>query len=125
MIKLLLNLVILVVIVVAVFYFLPRNFKISQLEKIADFVPESIKEKAEDFLLTPAEKREKIILSLEAQLKILEGAVDPEAKEVIPAMEALIQKLKEENDELSFAEIAKEKLIEQLLDKGNTGTTTP
>jgi hypothetical protein len=124
MIKLLLNLVVFVIFVLVVIYFLPRNLKMSQLERLADFVPESIKEKAEDFLLTPAEKREKIILTLEAQLTVLENAVNPEAKEIIPTMRALIEKLKAENDELSFAEIAKEKLVEQFLKQEKTAPPT-
>ena len=124
MIKLLLNLVVFVIFVLVVIYFLPRNLKISQLERLADFVPESVKEKAENFLLTPAEKREKIILSLDAQLTALESAIDPEAKEIIPAMQALIEKLKAENNELSFTEIAKEKLIEQFLKQEKAASLT-
>jgi len=124
LIKLLLNLIVLVVLILIAFYFLPDHIKLNQIEKLAKFVPESIQEKAEDFLLTPAERREKLIRDLEEKLAILKTAVNPEAAELIPLMEEALVKLKEENDELSFAEIAKEKLIEQFLKKGETATTT-
>lgn len=113
----------LIVLVLVVFYFLPAETKIHQLERLADFVPESLQEKAENFLLTTAERREKIILNLETRLSVLERAVDPEAKEMVTQMQALLETLKKENDDLSFAEIAKEKLVEQFLKK--TKETTP
>ena len=123
MVRLILNLILLIAIVLGVIYFLPGQFKIKQLERLADFVPESITEKTEAFLLTPAEKREKYIVQLEIKLAALKGVVSAETQLLIPEMEELIQKLKEENDELSFTELAKEKLVEQFLKKEATTTT--
>ncbi len=124
MIKLILNLILLVFLIIVVLYFLPRNFKIQQLERLADIVQTTIKNKAEEFLLTPAEEREKIIGKIETTLTELTASSTETTTQKIKEIEQELTDLKAKNGELSFIEIIKTKLVEQFL-KPNSATSSP
>jgi flagellar motility protein MotE (MotC chaperone) len=108
----------------AIFYFLPSTTKIKGMEVITKFTPESLKEKTEEFLLTPSEHRARIMDKVERELAALRASNDPEeTKTAIERTEELIDELRKKNDELSIGEIIKTELIETFLKK--EATTTP
>jgi len=107
----------------AVFYFLPREWKLKGVGLITDVVPKGIKDKTEDFLLSPPEKRDKLLGNLKDNLdKLQVNQQSSDTPKILQDSEALLQKLKDQNNELSLTELIKTKLVDQLL--GNGASTT-
>lgn len=116
---------------IAIIYFLPSETKINALEQLTDFVPESVKEKVDDLLLTPPEKRAKILEKLEKNLADAETALADNAvsateaktlSETIASAEKQLEELKTKNNDASLTSIVTTKLVEQLLNKNATTT---
>ena len=105
-----------------VIYFLPHEMKLKAIGAIAKITPESLEGVTEDLLLTPPEEREKLIGKLEQKLDDLKDASQTEAAQIIESSKNLIGELKAKSDELSLAEMVKEKIAENIF--GKTGTTT-
>ena len=122
--KILISATIVLFIIGAIIYFLPAETKIKGIETITGIVPESVKEKVEELVLTPPEQRGKIINSLETNLENLKS--DPtngQARELIKNSEELITKLKEKNKAASLTEILSNKIAERLVNQ-IAGTST-
>jgi hypothetical protein len=124
LIRLAASLVGLAVITLATIYFLPHEMKLKAFGVIGDVLPDSLKNAAEDIILTPPESREKIIQNIEDNLQALREAAPLEAEHIIKETEALLADLKAKNDEQSIAEIVKMKIADQLVSQ-QLGTTTP
>lgn len=104
-----------------IIYFLPREIKIKGIEKLTGIVPESLKDKAEELMLTPPEQREKLIEKLENNLEFLKS--DPtDAQKLIKNSEDLIAELKEKNKAASLTEILSNKIAERLVGEFATKT---
>ncbi len=112
------SVVVLAAIAGLVIYFLPHNTKLEIVGKISGIVPESIKEETEELFFTPVESREKILAKLEENFEALKEAAPEKAKELVSESEAMLQKLKEKNEEQSIAELAKQKLLNLLVKDG-------
>src|SRR3989344_329741 len=99
----------LLVLAVVVIYFLPQANKEWILTKAAGIIPEALKKRAEEFVLTPQEQRARIIQNIEERLSDIEKETISPADAATLAREAhtLLGELKSKNDELSFPEIAK------------------
>lgn len=124
--KLLAWLVSVVIIGGAVFYFLPREWKINGITSLTDIIPEQLKEKTESLLLSPPEARAKLLNSLEENLaKIEENPSSPDTAKILNDSEEILMKLKEKNDDLSLTEIVKTKLVEQFIKASSTQCTPP
>jgi hypothetical protein len=101
-----------------IIYFLPANIKVDGLTKITGIVPDAVKAKAEELILTPPEKRGKLIAELENNITALkQGGSMQETGTMIEESEKIIAELKEKNEETSLTEIVKVKLVEQLLNR--------
>jgi len=124
LIKLLLSLALVAGLGVGLFYFLPQNMKIKGVEALINFAPDVLKEKAEEFLLTPSELRERTIQDAEKELaEIRAKNNDLETEAALVRTEILLSELKEKNDELSIGEIVKTELVKKFLE--SQSTTTP
>ena len=114
----------LLVLAVVVIYFLPQANKEWILTKAAGIIPEALKKRAEEFVLTPQEQRARIIQNIEERLSDIEKETISPADAATLAREAhtLLGELKSKNDELSFPEIAKTKLVDALLNRNATSS---
>ncbi len=116
LLKILVSAAALIAIAGAIIYFLPHEIKISVLEKFKAFAPEALKAKAEEILLTPPEKRAKIISDLESKLESL-SKLNPagETNGLIEESQSLIEELKSKNKDASITEILTNKLADKLI----------
>lgn len=100
-------------------YFLPGEIKEKTLASLAGIVPETLKEKAEELLLRPPEKRLRVIKKLETEIKELKAG--PEKKtateDFIKEAEELIAELKAKNEDASLTSALTARLVEKLLDR--------
>lgn len=119
--KILASLVSLLLVVGIIVYLLPSTIKVKGMEALTGIVPASIKEKANEFLLSPAEKRTKILTTLTSKLHALENntLTENEVKNLAKEAQVLVTQLGAQNGERSFTEIAKEKLVEKLVGEAN------
>lgn len=115
----------LVAIAGAVFYFLPASAKIKGTDFIVERIPETWKAEAEELLLTPQEERAKLVADLSTQLEVVKEKLAPEDESLITEGERILAELKKKNDEASFAEIAKGKIIETLISRKPAVTCEP
>lgn len=122
--KILGSLVFLLVVAGIIVYFLPSTIKVKGMGALAGIVPESFKEQAAEFLLTPAEKRTKLIGKLETNLAALDedNLTSETTERLLQESDALIEELKAKNKELSLGEIAKTTLVQTLL--GNSAASS-
>jgi len=121
--KFLLSLIFLAIIVFVVLYFLPAATKEKILTTLAGVVPESLKDKAEELILTPPEQRSRVIRELEDRLtRLRTGPSKTETAKIIQESETLISELKEKNEAASLTEIVANRIVNQLLDQTATST---
>lgn len=110
---------------VVVLYFLPAHAKEWVLSKATGIVPETLRERAEDFILTPPEQRSRTIRELEATIGALKRSPDEaETDRLIAESESLIAKLKEKNADASLPTIVATKLVEKFIGT-EKATTSP
>ncbi|MDP2695841.1 MAG: hypothetical protein Q8O87_01150 [bacterium] len=85
--RLLTSIIGLVLVVLAFVYLVPPDTKLKISDSITDleFLPQDIKDKAENILLTPAQRREKLINKLDGALAGLLDELTPEMQESLPA----------------------------------------
>ena len=123
-VKILTSFAALLIVVGIIVYLLPSTIKVKGMGALAGIVPESFKEQAAEFLLTPAEKRAKLIGKLETNLAALDtgNLTSEETERLLQESDALIEELKTKNKELSLGEIAKTALVQTLL--GNTASSS-
>lgn len=112
LLRTLISVAILGVIAAGVIYFLPYETKVNVVGKIAGVLPESIKDQTEEFFFTPAEAREKILADLKANFEELKEATPAQVKKIADESEALLEKLKEKNEEQSLPELARQKILD-------------
>lgn len=124
-VKILGSLIFLLLVAGLIVYLLPTTIKVKGMEALTGIVPASVKEKADEFLLTPAEKRSRILAALKSKLHKIESqpAAASEVTTLAEESQALITQLSEHNGERSFVEIAKEKLVEKLVGETKTQCT--
>lgn len=129
-IKFLASLILFIALMAVIFYFLPSDLKVSGLEKLTGLIPETVKAKAEELLLTPSEKRAKLISQLENSLENLKNSKTAENVEAfIENSKNTLAELKEKSEETSIKEIITAKIADKLLNldtstNTNTGTDT-
>lgn len=110
---------------ISVLYFLPARTKEWVLSKATGIVPETLRERAEDFILTPPEQRSRTIRELEEHIrKLKQSPSAEETSRLIAESESLIARLKEKNDDASLPTIVATKLVEKFIGAG-TATTAP
>ncbi len=122
--KWLVSLIAIIVAIGIVLYLLPRDTKLTIAEKLTHVVPASVKEKTEDLLLTPPEKREKVIRKLAANLSELKkNSTAANAPALITDSETLLNQLEEKNKAQSVGEIIESKLVEKFIGCPVSSTT--
>ena len=100
-----------------VFYLLPTSTKEKALISLAGIIPEELKDKTESLILTPEEKRGRIIKKLETKIAgIKKLSTDKNLVAAIEESEKLIQELKTKNEEASLTNTVTAKLIEKLIE---------
>jgi len=121
MVRLIASLIVSTVVVAVVYYFNPWGVKEKTAETISelDFLPESVRNKAEEILLTPPQRREKIIQQLEDSLDDVKTFIKdqaqnspPEVKAAIAKSEKLIAQLKDANIEPGILNTTATKIAE-------------
>ncbi len=123
LIKFLLSVVLVVVLIGGIIYFLPSDLKVKAIEKITGIIPDSIKNKIQDIVLTPPEQRQQIITKLGANLAELKNASSSKSLDTIVSdSEQLLTQLQDKNSQQSLMEIAENKLVDKLIGQS---TTTP
>jgi len=114
-----------IAVIFAIFYFLPTDIKLKGIETVTGIVPESIKEDVQELILTPPEKRDKILRELKKSLEKLDEidssnktpeAVLDEIKTEIKKTKKIAENLKDINNDASITDIITKKLIEKLID---------
>ncbi len=123
LIKLIFSIAATVAIGVAIIYFLPADIKSSVVQKVTGILPESIKAKTKEILMTPPEKRQELLQQLETKLQELKNQAPDKAQDLIKETDTLINNLKSQNQEESLGEIIKKKLVDTFLLKSATNTT--
>ena len=121
MVRLIASLIVSAVVVAGIYYFNPWGVKEKAAETISelDFLPESVRNKAEEILLTPPQRREKIIQQLEDSLDDVKTFIKdqsrnspPEVKAAIAKTEKLIAQLKDANVESNALNTTATKIAE-------------
>lgn len=107
--------------IAVIVYLLPSSRKEWLLTKAAGIIPQSFKDEAEQFLLTPEEQRNRLISQLENTLTQIEENPS-NADALIEEADVLLEELRAKNHELSLGEIAKTKFVEALV--GEVATST-
>lgn len=128
--------VILAALAIGIVYFLPLSAKEKALTTFAGVVPEELKNKAvsalEELVLTPPEKRAKILEKLAqdvaaAKDALADGSVSQnetqQLSQIISETEKAIEELKTKNDDSSLPSLVTQKIVEQLLSPKTASTT--
>jgi len=117
-----------IAVLLLIFYFLPTETKLKTLQAVTGIVPETIKKQVEELVLTPPEKRAKILTELKNNLanaqniiaeKITDAVKPEEAKNKLAAIikkaEDLIQELESRNEDASVTNVITSKLADKLI----------
>ncbi len=113
-----LGLILLVVMVIAVVYGIPKDWKQQGIALLgrAKVIPVAIQEKIESVILTPAEKREKVIKAIENNLSELKSGTNTDNSAIVAKLENLLMELKSQNkDSPSVINTVINRVIDQVL----------
>ena len=120
LLKILASLVLLAVVIGGLVYFLPYDIKVKTVEKLTGILPDSLKNKIQDLVLTPPEKRARLIAQLQNNLTDLKTAAAEEKTKLLSQSEDLIAQLQEKNNDESLVQIIENKLVDKLLGQATT-----
>lgn len=133
------SLLITIIVIVAAYYLNPFGLKQKAADSISElgFIPDDIKTKIEGVLLSPKERRERLITKLEnnlANLKTslassqsstngIEAQISSNAITIIEESEKLLQEIKESNEDPGLVNTAATKIIEEIKEEVKQGVT--
>lgn len=114
--KFLVSLIVLILIAFVVLYFLPTATKEKVLTTIAGVVPETLKDKAEELILTPPERRARVLRELGDRFTRLKTSPSREqTAQLIQESEELLNELEDTNNDASLQSVVTQRIAEQLL----------
>lgn len=130
--KVVFSVILAIIIIFIIIYFLPSDIKVKGLQAITGVVPESIKKEVEELVLTPPEKRAKILKELESRLadalktistEETKEKISEELKTQIEEARNLVKKLEEKNNDSSLTNMVTSKLADKLIGDGKNDAT--
>ena len=114
--KWLVSFLFLIAIVLIIIYFLPSATKEKVLTTLAGVVPETLKDKAEELILTPPEQRARVIRELEDRLvRLRTSPSNQETERLLRESEQLVSELLNRNNDASLQSVVTQRIVEQLL----------